>query len=1086
MDIPNRLNASKCVKGKVARKTLRLLTAGLTLAVLLMFGFGVLVRSLPGIAIGRIVELTNGKVETQSVDVGLDGSVFIEKLVIRPREEWGADGPILEAETVYARFDITSLLLLRPRLNEINVDGFVFNALYDSDTDRWNIAALKIKPNNGGFCKIPTVQLERGTLQYSKITDGKLRAVSAVPLKAGLGPARETPGACSFRIETGKMAGGLGKSSLTGKWRPGSITVAGGISSTDLPTLERVCTVKLLAAALDYEPTGDYSLKLRVGDFFSKRMPASDHRGSEGMDFLEKLGAFTSLQKFVTRYDPSGLIDINFIASGNLKQLKQSRFRGTVHCKDVFMCDRKFPYALKQVVGEIGFSDKGTELKNLSGRHGNVKMSFNGWTADVGSHWEYDINVTSDNMVLNRDLYTALSPEQQKFWDLFSPTGVVGIDYRFRRAPETDNEKTLTVELLGTQAAYRDFTYPLKNLAGRLFFNADSIIFSEVVSRYDGRDITLNGKVNPRNDDQPVCDLQIEANDIPLDATLAGCLSDKQRYLYDRLYLSGRTDARIAVSTPNNRPGPPDVTTNIRLKKASLKLDNLPPALSEVCGNAVVTDDLVQVQKVTGSCGSGTVALTGEICLGANPEELKYDLLLDGEKIELDNDLFRLIPESLQQVVARLKPRGQINCSVNLNKAAGPVEPCYQMSVDCLGNSINFEPFPGLLNNVTGHLEIDAERGSGKAPAGAPDVRTTPDAGAVTISGRLVQTDKDAAGGRLDLDLERIKIFGAENERFVDFCGTATFENSRLDSVADITRLNAVASMEGLYKSGEGFQKGQANMRGANLRVKGVSVKGLNMDVSYDLSQRSWFSSRFLADCYGGRLSGKFQLKQPVETPSEYLLEACFEEVDVKAFLRDRDKCSHGGPPVNFTVVSEGKPQKNSNHEQTTGKVAGWLSVLGRPGPASGNEGASSGRCRLTITDMQVGRLSPMAKLLHVLQLTEPHDFAFERMVVDSYIKQDKLYLEHLDLSGRSVAFTGSGWMNLRTHSIDLILYGRGDRLASTEPSVLQSLSEGVGQAFVQMEVTGNYCDPKIITRTLPVIGDTLGIFGARRATPKP
>jgi hypothetical protein len=104
-------------------------------------------------------------------------------------------------------------------------------------------------------------------------------------------------------------------------------------------------------------------------------------------------------------------------------------------------------------------------------------------------------------------------------------------------------------------------------------------------------------------------------------------------------------------------------------------------------------------------------------------------------------------------------------------------------------------------------------------------------------------------------------------------------------------------------------------------------------------------------------------------------------------------------------------------------------------------------------------------------------------MVVDSYIQGNGLFFEHLDLSGEALAFTGSGWMNLQNQNVDLVLFARGERLAAAEPSVFQSLTEGVSQALVQMELSGNYNDPKVTTTTLPVIRESLGIFGVKRAT---
>jgi hypothetical protein len=130
---------------------------------------------------------------------------------------------------------------------------------------------------------------------------------------------------------------------------------------------------------------------------------------------------------------------------------------------------------------------------------------------------------------------------------------------------------------------------------------------------------------------------------------------------------------------------------------------------------------------------------------------------------------------------------------------------------------------------------------------------------------------------------------------------------------------------------------------------------------------------------------------------------------------------------------------------------------------------------------MQVGQLSPLGKLLYVLKLTEPKDFAFSQMLVDSYIKQDHLFFRKLDLSGRALAFYGSGQMNLRDSSIDLTLIARGARLATADPSVLQSLTEGLGQAVVQLQVTGDFYDPQVATRTFPVIKKSLEILGTPR-----
>jgi len=176
----------------------RWLIKGLVLAVALWLVFVLTGRVLRRIAIAQIAELTNTKIEAESVNFSLNGSILIKGLVIRPPIVAGRDRPgrefkyddaILKAKTVYARFGIGSLLLLRPRLKKISVKDFIFDAQYDLDTNRWNVAALKISAPKGGPGRMPLIHLERGTLKYSKVSKGRVKVIAAVPLDSGFEPA---------------------------------------------------------------------------------------------------------------------------------------------------------------------------------------------------------------------------------------------------------------------------------------------------------------------------------------------------------------------------------------------------------------------------------------------------------------------------------------------------------------------------------------------------------------------------------------------------------------------------------------------------------------------------------------------------------------------------------------------------------------------------------------------------------------------------------------------------------------------------------------------------------------------------------
>ena len=175
------------IKNLKSKGIIRWVVEVLVLAVLLWLFFILAGRALCHIALGQIAELTNTKIKTGSVTFHTDGSVLIKELVVSPFEKRSDDDTILKAETVYARFSLGSLFLLRPRLKVIDVNDFAFNAQYDLDTGWWNLSALKIKPPKGTSGKMPRIHLKAGTLQYSKISNGKVEVAVSVPLNAKFG-----------------------------------------------------------------------------------------------------------------------------------------------------------------------------------------------------------------------------------------------------------------------------------------------------------------------------------------------------------------------------------------------------------------------------------------------------------------------------------------------------------------------------------------------------------------------------------------------------------------------------------------------------------------------------------------------------------------------------------------------------------------------------------------------------------------------------------------------------------------------------------------------------------------------------------
>jgi len=1087
---------------------LRWILEGLILAVALWIFLNVAGRILRQMALAQIVEFSQAKVDAKSIELNLDGSVLIKELVISPYKKISSDDTLLEAETVQARFYLSSLLLLRPRLKELNVDDFTFNTQYNADSGQWNIAGLKIKSPKGSSGPLPTINLKRGTLRFSKVSDRRVKVIATVPVHAEFRAAEKIPGGYSFNVTTEERKK-LGKSSLVGFWQPGRIVINGRVISADIPIFERPWTIEALNAELTYNRDLTYSLKLKMKDLVGTEGLSQHLFALDSQMFWSKLALFQVLQDFFDRYHPGGRVDIDFNASGDLRRLGESDITGKVYCNDAFACDRKFDYPIEALNGEIAYTERSVTLNNINGRHGDVRLCFVGWTKDFGPDWKYDIRIISDNMALDEDLYNALSKQQQKFWSSFSPSGMAAIDYRICRRSPTDDEKTLTVELLGVEAVYKGFPYPLKNITGKLFFDSNGVTFSNAVSQDGERKITVNGKVMFSSAGQPAYDISIEVNNIPLDSTLAAALPEEQKRLYNQFSPAGLADGSIKVTPSEKDPNSASYIADLSFQKASLRSDSPALAISDISAKAVFTPDLIRVDHLTGKHAQGLLSLTGQIWPDPNAQQMLYSLTLNGKQAQLNDQLFSLLPKPLQNLVCEFDPAGSINYRADLSKDNRAEGPDYRIIVDCLGNRVNFAHFPYPLTDVTGSLTITQDMVTLKniTAVVADCVRITPSSATMKLNGEINLVDGALSSGSFtasanniflderlsgalpkeiatfyskltptgwfDVDSITVKIAGAEDgEKIIDYNGLFKFKDCNFNTSAILIELNARLNTRGLYKTGNGFQSCQAIFSADSLRIKGKAFTSLKADIYYDPNQKRWFTENLIADCYGGRLTGKFEFAQPTETHLEYLLQASFKQVDLKQFLLDSE-----AQETHLETPSGTRPPKTRNHSYySTGKMNGSLSIR-----AGSHDGLSRiGRCKLAISDMQVGRLSPLAALMHVLKLTEPKDFVFDRMLIDSYIKNDKLILQWLDLSGKALAFTGSGQMDLKTNNVDLILTARGDRLAQlwrAEPSVLQSLAEGIGGAVVRMEVTGNVYEPHIETKALPVIKDTFQIL---------
>ena len=1090
---------------------------GLTILLAILFTFGG--RALSKIALDQLAEITGTTITDDSVDFNLDGSVEITNLRIKPDRESEFDETILQAESVYARFGLGSILMMRPRLEGILVRDFTFNVQQDADSGLWNVSDFELTGPRGRPHRMPRIRLEGGKLQYSKAEDGEVKVIAVMPVEASVGPDPEYEGGKRFEIVTTEV-GGFGRNLLEGTWRAGLLTVSGGISSANIPAFGRSWDAELVSGQLKYDPNNDYLLKLAFKDLATRRGILEQEDSGRGYVPKREQGLFGALQWFFNRYRPWGEIDIELECRGNLNELgRKCKLDGTVVCRDSSISDQKFPYLINDLTGRITFTERSAVIENIRGKHNDVELVFSGRIDGFGSDLKSDFRIQSNNMLLDDDLYAALKPEHKRAWDDFSPTpqSVVAIDYRAIRKRSGEVQNVLYVDLMGTDARYTGFPYPLENLTGRLIFNDRDIEVVNIVSQVGERRIHVNGEVRGAEDDKKTYDVVINAENIELDSVLLSALPEAQQKIYNQLGASGHADAEVEIFTTSE--GDAGFIADVYFKRARLGGQEFPFQINDVFGQAAFTADSILIKRLEGRYGGGDVRLRGTVWPADEPKDWGYKLELGADEMELSKDFIASFPQWFGMNLAKLQPEGRINFTAELNKEMGTLLD-YAIDLECLGNAINLEYFPYPLTDVRGQVEL--RRGEMRLVnlTGRPrGLQIEEQAGTVGVSGLvllgqgswerigfLVQAsdilfderfgnalpeyvqssyERFSPTGRFDLsDMKIVLLNGGQNGVEVNFEGDISFEQCSARTFAPISAFNGrLEEIKGSYSTVTGFTSGAAALKVDSFRIKGARLNDFHADILYDEANNKWQTRNISGDFYGGGLIGNFELAKSAGTGWVYTLDTSFDNVELERFLEDSAIYGRQLDAQTYEALHKiSNEEPGAERVYTKGKMGGHLSIEEQLG---GNR-RRLGRIQLSIDDMEVGRLSPISKLLLVLNLTEPTDYAFERMLVDAYLEGERVNFENFDLSGDSVAFTGAGVLNLKNQQVDLKLTARGKRLAGSEPGLFQSLREGISSGVVRLDVSGDIYDPKVKTKTLPVLEATLGILGGSESDLRP
>ncbi|MBN1795048.1 MAG: hypothetical protein JW804_00085 [Sedimentisphaerales bacterium] len=675
-----------------------------------------------------------------------------------------------------------------------------------------------------------------------------------------------------------------------------------------------------------------------------------------------------------------------------------------------------------------------------------------------------------------------------------------------------------TVLCKDVSLVYSVFPYSVERLQGKIDFTERNLKAENLTGRHKNVELIINSEFSDLGSNARG-QVAISSKHMPLDQDLYKALWPVQKKLWNEFEPTGFVEFNYTFSLETDAGK--KYALDVDLVNVNSTYRYFPYPLNNLTGNLLFDVNSIKVTNLKSIQESKIVNINGNVTQ-TDTSKPRFDLVIDVNNIPLDETLAAALPPKERNLYNQFQPDGlgsgkvlvhnlprdpnQVYFNANLNfedtilrppmltgnitdiTANGIFEP----------NSITFRQFDGLYAgqpvSMTGVFRI-SEDGNDLAykmtlssdkfmlneqmlslisqRLKKPIDKIKPSgtiAYSAVLNKQINQSDVDynvtlscidvnISPEITDMPLEHITGQININKNALTLTNLGTNPQS---PGAPLININANIQLSTQPANKSKIDTAAVSVNAENFPVEVKHLEKLTGTLNYDKEKERWYSEDMYGQFYGGKLAGKLELQNQADRDKvQVMLQVGFDKVDLRKFLADRKDLP---------------PDCPAGSCYSTGQMNGQINVIGTAGDLS----SFYGSCRVEIDDMQVGRLSPVAKVLTLLKLTKPSDYLFQRMFFNTYIKDKKFYFETFELSGNALNFGGTGWMDIKSKELDLTLAARGPRIADVSRGLIGSLTSAISPAILQVNVLGTANKPIVEVKPFPAIGGTLDLLGTK------
>ena len=1067
------------------------------------------------VAIKQIEQMTGARVDVGSVKFKLSGRIRLGNIKIGPLLKTEPDNAILTAKNLDVYFSLLSFLKFSPQINQLTIRDFTLNAQFNNDTKQWNIAALKLPTGRKGQ-RPPDFILKRGEFKFTQISDGKeIKTIDFRVRDVSTEIERKKDSNVLTIAEAGatKTAGDRIFVRLT-KGRNPQIEVEGFlptldfnlfgskcnfnrfyskiISDSDSVTFEKTkieigpqTVIDVNGAITDLKIDPSFVFGVRIKDLLVQYAPA-DNSFAHGSRIFDKF--IPLLQIFFDNFNPQGLLDLDVVLTGKVNQIAKTHCKGYLGCKDISIRYFEFPYLVEHLAGKIDVTETSMTMQNLKAAHSNVDITMNGYCDGFGKTMDSRVVLSSNNMLLDNDLYAALLEYHKKLWYIFSPSGVVSGDFIYSAKPPDKRKMEIYADLLDVSIMCQYFPYPISGITGKFAVDSNRIELKDIVSRRNGGTIKMQGLITQANTTNPAYDFKIQADNIAIDSELMNAFPAEQKKFFSDFEIQAKCDADIYIHSVNNVEMPVDYLAKLNIRGDFVKHPLLAEPLKNITLDANLTPLMFDIEKFNATFKENPIDAAGTIWTGADKQPVGYCMRLKAVNLDLDsNTVEPVLGQSNAKMLEDFQFAGKVNLEAAVGKNARIKCPEFEIAVDCLSDTAVLKKLNMPLKNITGRIIIRPENiefaSFSATPADSNQIEKPP---RITLNGKLKMAQQkvdsadlklNAAGinldekltpvlgkiadyytkvepaGTFDLDFDKIKLYKDENgEKRLLLDGTIMLNNCSIGQDKPISDIYAICDIDAEYKFAGGLEKCRLFLNFQNIAIKDRPINNLKLPVVIDTNENKIIVENFVGDFLGGKISGSAIVQTDKNSKfSQYQIDMAMANVNTESFVSPETA------------------------EKTPGQTNAELRIHGD----FQNPQAATGRFIAEAKGIKPKQTGVVGQIKTAIYETVQKDLAFDNISIQAVIKGNTVYVSRFDIYGSTASLRGTGTYLPGSDAIN-INFTAHSAAGKDEPGFIESLTAGFGPAFLKVDLTGSLENPQIKVIPMPIIEKSLEMIGTK------